>query len=686
MSPDILSTLGIKPAIQSVDYVENKTQFQLHSLQTEQRHPKTWNLSFAIQKDTAEGLKQIFSVDEDITAKFKRMAEDTTQMELAVEAVTKAIRDNKKIYVYGCGATGRLAKQLESAIWRPFWRKVKESGLWQKLKSSLPEDIENRLIGEMTGGDRALISSLEGFEDLQLIGKLQLEDRGIKKGDAVFCITEGGETSSVIGTLLAALNLYRPLKLESTNEVKKHLFFIYNNPDEVLQPFERSRLVIENPIFTRINLTTGPQAITGSTRMQATTSETFVMGVILEVGIFRILKDLLSEEELLDLGFPINFNIKDRLLAFESLQKLILASVKDIAGLTDIESKTYQNQRLATYFAKQALIPVFIDCTERSPTFHLYPLDTIHEKNRKCWIQIWTEAEDIKTAWNTFLGRSFRGLEKDFYKSHFEHKIEDIYLQNAALNSLAHAGNDQEELYDFSFSERNIQSKGPSLDDLGVLVCVDDEIEELLKPESALSRFFNLFKTKGARLTLVCVGDQTTQEFASIVELLSLELGKDVHLFFHLDKKGDPLNLKRQTLLKILLNGHSTGVMAKLGKVVGNTMTSVKPSNLKLIGRATYLVQSHINDTIKQKEWIDRFGQTEPLSYAQANAVLFDAMDFVTKQGGQTGEVELSIIGILEGFKTKEFAGWKDVLTIAKKKGLAKYLEEHNPALMGINL
>jgi hypothetical protein len=34
--------------------------------------------------------------------------------------------------------------------------------------------------------------------------------------------------------------------------------------------------VIDNPQITKINLTTGPQAITGSTRLQATTSETFV--------------------------------------------------------------------------------------------------------------------------------------------------------------------------------------------------------------------------------------------------------------------------------------------------------------------------------------------------------------------------------------------------------------------------
>ena len=43
----------------------------------------------------------------------------------------------------------------------------------------------------MTGGDRALISSLEGLEDLQLIGQIQLEDHNIKKGDVVFAVTEG---------------------------------------------------------------------------------------------------------------------------------------------------------------------------------------------------------------------------------------------------------------------------------------------------------------------------------------------------------------------------------------------------------------------------------------------------------------------------------------------------------------
>ena len=99
---------------------------------------------------------------------------------------------------------------MESAFWRPFWRKVKaDDKLWKKLEPAVGADIEDRLIGEMTGADRALISSLEGFEDLLLIGRLQLEDRGVRKGDVVICVTEGGETSSVIGTILAALDQWK---------------------------------------------------------------------------------------------------------------------------------------------------------------------------------------------------------------------------------------------------------------------------------------------------------------------------------------------------------------------------------------------------------------------------------------------------------------------------------------------
>ena len=80
---------------------------------------------------------------------------------------------------------------------------MKGSPVNKKIEEKLGS-MYGKVIGELTGGDRALVNSLEGFEDLQIIGKLQLEEHNIKKVDVVICVTEGGETSSVIGTMLTA--------------------------------------------------------------------------------------------------------------------------------------------------------------------------------------------------------------------------------------------------------------------------------------------------------------------------------------------------------------------------------------------------------------------------------------------------------------------------------------------------
>lgn len=677
---DILSLLNIKPFSQSIDYVKNKKSFQLPTLLTEQRHPRTWNLSSAIKDDVGKGLRQILSVDEDISKKFHLMAKNTLLLDQAAHAVSHAIKERRKIFIYGCGSTGRLAKQMESALWRPFWRSIKKGPLWDKLKSAIPEDVEDRLIGEMTGGDRALISALEGFEDLQLVGKLQLKDKRIEKGDVVFCITEGGETSSVIGAMQAAWDQYGELTKDNIVEAKNNLYFLYNNPDDVLKPFERSCSVIENPAITKINLATGPQAITGSTRMQAATSETYIMGNILEAGIQKLVKGFLSEEETLLLGFPPRTSIKERLLSFDKIRKHLMSLLKDLGKLILLESRTYRNGKRATYFAKKALITVFIDCAERSPTFHLYPLDRADEKERKCWLQVWTEARDYKHAWQTLLGRDFSGLDESFYRHYFLSQIEDHYLREAALKSLSQAGPDQEKLYDFSFSRENIERRGPQEGDLGVLVCQDEEIDELADPDSSSSQFISLFKQKKANVALVLVSNKDPQEVENIVRLLPVAEDQDVVVTFTMDRTDDPLNLRRQIAFKILLNAHSTGVMARIGKVVGNTMTNVNPSNLKLIGRATYLIMSHVNDAVSKEEWIKKNGKTYPITYAQANAVLFEAMDFVAEQAGETSEVELSIIRIIEALRKKSFASWEEALSISETTGLENYLEKHNPA------
>jgi len=676
----LLDLLGLTPSPESIDYVRNKTQFQLHTLLTEQRHPKTWNLSHKIQLDFEEGLRLLFSVDEDIVEKLETLSREKEFLEQAAQAVEEAILSGNRIYIYGCGATGRLAKQMESTFWRPFWKKVKTTPkTWSKIKSHLGDSIEDQLIGEMTGGDRALISSLEGFEDLQLIGRLQLEERKVKKGDVVICVTEGGETSSVIGTILAALDQWKKENAYQPENTKKNLYFIYNNPDEKLLPFERSQKVIEEPGITKINLTTGPQAITGSTRMQATTIETFVVGNILEIALERTLRKFLSRKEMIKLGFEDEFRFEEKLKDFFYILEQVKNSLSAIARFTELEAETYRSQHFSTYFAQRGLITVFIDSTERSPTFRLLPLDTIKEEKRKCWIQVWTQAADLGSAWQALLGRPFRGLNRDLYEKPFEEEIEDPYLKRAALGSLKNAGDDQQYLYDFSLAEFNLKNRGPKHGDLGVAVCIAPEEDEHAKKNSDFRKFIDLFLKQGANVALILISDKPSAEISKLIRQIPDFKANPKNCLspVKISSKNDPLGLKQQIALKILLNAHSTAVMARLGKVIGNTMTNVSPSNLKLIGRATYLIQSHVNDILSNPQWVKLYGTQKPISYEEANAVLFDSISFLKdkqKEAGKTAEVGLSIIRILETFRLKRGLSQEEALSILKNKGLSEYL------------
>jgi hypothetical protein len=140
---------------------------------------------------------------------------------------------------------------------------------------------------------------------------------------------------------------------------------------------------------------------------------------------------------------------------------------------------------------------------------------------------------------------------------------------------------------------------------------------------------------------------------------------------------NDPFGLEQQVAAKMMLNAHSTAVMAKLGRVIGNTMTNVSPSNLKLVGRATYLIQSHVNDVLGQPSWVKAFGRREPISYGEANAVLYDSIAFFkdrSAEAGQTAEVAFSIIRILESVKQRRGIGRDEALEIVRSPGLASYL------------
>ncbi|MFT4257419.1 MAG: hypothetical protein QM599_10740 [Pseudoxanthomonas sp.] len=664
---DVLKLLGITPSGQSVDYVANKTQFQLHTLLTEQRHPQTMDLSRRIAGDTTAGLQALFAVDRDVAATMNAVADDPVRLQklqAASQAMQDALRSGHRVYFYGTGSTGRLAETLESGLYRPFWQRVaRDARVWKKVQKAYP-GIENRVRGEITGGDRALVSSLEGFEDLQLIGKLQLHDNGIVKDDAVFAVTEGGETSAVIGTAKegAAVNGNNPAKT----------WFVYNNPDAVLLPFERSREVIEHAGISKIMLATGPQSITGSTRMQATTTSLYALGVAMEDALHALLKPVLSAKELAALGFDENATLASRLRDFSTLQQTIAATAPQLAAWTDNESSAYANGRRSTYLAQRAMMAVFVDVTERSPTFRLAPLDRVDAAERKSWIQVWAPTDSPDRAWAVLLHRPFHGLDPALYAKPFDTEITDTWLHAAAQRSLANAGAEQQRLYDLSFSQNNRERFGPAAGDTGAMILLGDESPQIGEA------WLRAFAERGIAPLIIHVGNAPLP--AASVEAARAASPQTAVLDFTVPFAHDPLQVSQTLGLKMLLNAHSTGIMAKLGRVVGNTMTAVQPSNLKLYGRATFLLQSQVNGVLASDKWQAANGARTPLDYAQANAVLFDAIDWRRAQGERVTapEVELAIVRVLESLRGKRGISWDDANALLQRQKLDAYLAAYD--------
>jgi len=665
LAADAAERLGLPPLPASTEFVQQRTQFQLHTLLTEQRHPKTWNLSEVAAGDPAQALSQLFSVDEDVARAFAALADDPQRMaklHAASAAVQRALRDGHRIYFYGTGSTGRLAETLESGLWRPFWKRMQADPAWPRIAARLPADLGERVRGEITGGDRALISSLEGFEDLQLIGALQMRDDGIGADDVVFAVTEGGETSAVIGTALAAA--------DQRGAGTDRVWFVYNNPDEVLRPFERSRRVLDDARIHKIALPTGPQAITGSTRMQATTTSLYALGLVLEDALRALLLPHLPAADAQRLGLDAKDSIESRLRGFAGLQRSVAGSAPQLAQWTVREAQAYADGRHATYLAGETLMPVFVDVTERAPTFRLAPLDRTDTAPPASWIRVWAPVATPQAAWDALLHRPFHGLDAAQYRPQFEQKVDDPALRATALRSLERAGAEQQALYDLSWSPANRERLPSQPGDLGVLLRYAGE------PVDALARqWWQAAGDAGAGRLTVTVG----QGAASSDALQDLD-GAAQGIALDLPQRHDPLGLDRTLALKMLLNAHSTAVMARLGRTVGNTMTAVQPGNLKLIGRATYLIQSHVNAVLDGKRWRAQHGDTAPLSYAEANRVLYEAIDQRARlpQASQLPEVELAIVAVLERLDGGRPLDWTDAARRLREKGLNGYLRERN--------
>ncbi|MBA7620238.1 N-acetylmuramic acid 6-phosphate etherase [subsurface metagenome] len=574
------------------EFLNRQRAFRLGELLTESSHPKTKTLSQTAEDDLPAAIRLLQSVDDDIPPAMKKVLQQDSFQEL-VDAFGNALSAGKRIFFTGCGATGRLSILLES-VWRRFWGEIK------KVSPEMGK-MGDHVYSVMAGGDFALIKSVEGYEDFPDFGRYQLRERGVENGDVVVAITEGGETPFVIGTAWEGL------------DAGAKVFFVYNNPTEVLCcHVKRSREVIEEPRITKLDLTTGPMAITGSTRMQATTAELFVVGSAFEIALVRFLRKRLSPMQAAKLGLKERQAGDYLRLLSELLEQLSSPRVVDtLVRATRFEESIYRRRGLVTYMADSFLLDVLTDTTERSPTFML-PAFRKYGDNRSpsSWAFVKDPLRTTQEAWHALLQREPRGLK-------WGRKVYEQLNAPASLQTRP-PKLDNSEIYKFMIGNEPDPSRTDAPDSALVVVTAGGQTDRLIR--TALQKF----------------GSQYEKTAALIVGLANASAPTDETFQFPCALTDSPLQLWHHLAVKLIMNTLSTATMVRMGRVVDNAMVWLSPSNKKLIDRGSRLI-----------------AQQTGRSYKQACIALHEAMEEVESGQRQGQEVPSPVALAIEQLQGK---------------------------------
>jgi len=571
----------------SDNFLRIASQFKLGALTTEGSHPATENLSDTAAQDTAAALRLLFDVDDDVVGAYRVFAASGRAADIARE-VAGRLRRGGRVFFTGCGSTGRLSIQLVS-IWRDFWQRQRARGLRCQPPAA---DWEDRAFSVMAGGDFALIKAVEGFEDFTAFGKKQIGDLGVAARDVVFAITEGGETSFVIGTAWQGV------------EAGAKVYFVYNNPDEILcAHVQRSREVIEDARIEKINLTTGPMAITGSTRMQATTIQLCVMLTVMEM----VLRDLLLE---LEPGGPRALDASGVPEQFLAQLEQMIARLKDpalldrLARFVEMEEATYRAGRKHNYYADRYGIDILTDTTERSPTYCTPAFRKFDDLTAsESWAFLFVPDAGTPAAWERLIKRRPACVEwsEADIRALVGSDMLDRTLETVRKISCR-------ELMRFKVGLDGLPYRLLGPGDSAAAIVSGSEVAALASADAFHRARLEEARRAGARIGLVAVGRE-----ADLAPLRSGALVPDcVTVAAAVPDSDFLLDGVARAGLKMLLNALSTCTMVRLGRVMGNYMVWLVPSNLKLIDRATRYIQ-----------------KLAGLEYTDANRLLFEVIEYV---------------------------------------------------------
>ena len=250
-------------------------------------------------------LKTINREDQNIAIAVQTTIRD---IEKTVELTVNSIRKGGRVFYVGAGTSGRLGV-LDASEIPPTY--------------SVPKGL---FIGVIAGGENALRNSVEGAEDRPNEAIIDLAQYELNKNDTLVGISCSGAASYVVSALEHA----------KANGAKTVYLVTNPNPYKITE------------VDVIINAVTGPEVVTGSTRMKAGTATKLILNMI-------------STTTMIKLG-KVYGNLMVDLMAVND--KLVDRGTRIIEQLTDLD---YDDAQLKLFEAeksvKTAIVMEKFNCT-----------------------------------------------------------------------------------------------------------------------------------------------------------------------------------------------------------------------------------------------------------------------------------------------------------------------------------
>lgn len=207
---------------------------QLDHLLTESRNPNTADI------DCLDTLQLVTRINEEDRTVADAVGAQLPQIAQAVDWIAAALAGGGRLFYLGAGTSGRLGI-LDASECPPTY-------------GTAPEQVQ----GLIAGGERAVFRSVEHAEDSPELAAADLAARSLTSPDIVVGIAASGRTPYVIGGLDYARSIgCRTIALACTS----------------------APLIGQHADLT-IAVLSGPEVVTGSTRMKAGTAQKMVLNML----------------------------------------------------------------------------------------------------------------------------------------------------------------------------------------------------------------------------------------------------------------------------------------------------------------------------------------------------------------------------------------------------------------------